>query len=158
MEGALPGIKSVFVPRLSFFRGRAFKYSSGVFASSCLLVTRRVFQRRLSQRHSSPITAIIARFPPPILASSLLNALSSRFQRRRLDITHDVIILEHINSKYFVSIYIIATSFSEISNVDSFFTKLRILLYIYMEYLNGTIIIFRWVIMYTDYIRIKFLI
>lgn len=92
---------------------------------------RRVFQRRLSQRHSSPITAIIARFPPPILASSLLNALSSRFQRRRLDITHDVIILEHINSKYFVSIYIIATSFSEIFNVDSFFTKLQTLLYIW---------------------------
>lgn len=118
-----------FSSRAVLFWGRAFKYSSGVFASSCLLVTHRiaVSSKVGSQRHSAPITAIIARFPPSILASSPFDLTPSRpfstSSRHRLDITYHVIILEHINSKYFVSIYI-ATSFCEIPNVDSFLTKL----------------------------------
>lgn len=137
-----------FSSRAVLFWGRAFKYSSGVFASSCLLVTHRIVvsSKVGSQRHSAPITAIIARFPPSILASSPFDLTPSRpfstSSRHRLDITYHVIILEHINSKYFVSVYI-ATSFCEIPNVDSFLERsyeYRTLLSIRgIRYLNGTI-------------------
>lgn len=76
-----------FRPARFFFGGggRAFKYSSGVFASSCLLVTRRVVvsSKVGSQRHSAPITAIIARFPPSILASSPFDLTPLVLSQRR---------------------------------------------------------------------------